>query len=199
MRKLAAEITVDEAIDEWMADDKEQQPEKSEHNSPLMTTYRCTSCYLHGKTKYHHTVENFGVSRPSDLFAKILAQGSWSRCIQCQKTAGVKVAEPTSEAVLSSYDESTATEQRIEVCRICSEKYPNHACQVNLHRCSACLKEVAARSGRTRQFVTTDAIRIEISCVTTARPKGSRRKMSTHTNATTAGKAWDADGSTPKI
>ena len=105
-----------------------------------------------------YSLQRFGVTAPQDFYSKYLAQGSWSRCLQCQRDAGVDVASMPAEPRPESSDARTVKQNQNEVCRICAEKFPNDACTADMHRCSARQKEYPAKTWEKNIMKKTQAI-----------------------------------------
>ena len=75
---------------EWERDKDEKESKTSESKNPLESHHRCTSCYFKGQEEYMLPSSAFGVTSRSEFYSKYVAQGAWTRCLQCQKEAGCK-------------------------------------------------------------------------------------------------------------
>ena len=104
---------------------------------PMKCKHRCTSCYFHGYEEYMHPAKNFGIKQPSQFFSKYISQGCWTRCLHCQKAAGVTVKMLPEESHSVQSPRTCNTDR----CKICAEKFPNADIGEDSHCCSAC-KEV---------------------------------------------------------
>ena len=78
-------------------------------NSPMELKHLCTSCYFQGKQEFMRPAKAFGITRRQEYYTKYVEQGAWTRCLQCQKAAGVnwapaleqKTLEPAVEPAVS--------------------------------------------------------------------------------------------------
>lgn len=102
------------------------------------------SCYLRGKREYMMLASSFGMTKPQELYAEYVAQGCWTRCLQCQKEASAPFQETTetgSERCRPALSHGLA-------CRVCSASISNKpwlaALECNTHGCSACLNILPA-------------------------------------------------------
>ena len=86
-------------------------------------------------------VRSFGVASPSEFFHKYVAQGCWTRCLRCQRDAGIAMATSDITPGTTSHSMRSCGENEGEVCRICAEKFPNLESHTDEHRCSACRLE----------------------------------------------------------
>ena len=93
---------------------------------PMKQKYLCTSCYLHKAKPYEHPIQDFGVLKREEFFAKYVSQGSWTRCLQCQKKYGA-----LSHTVQAVAQDSAA------VCQLCTELC-NRALELGQHCCRIC-------------------------------------------------------------
>ena len=73
---------------EWEKDKDEKETKASEGKNPLDTKHRCTSCYLRGREEYKLPPKDFGITCRSEYYGKYVAQGAWTRCLQCQTESG---------------------------------------------------------------------------------------------------------------
>ena len=62
------------------------------------------SCYFGKKTESKLPAKMCGVKTEDEFYAKYVAQGCWTRCLQCQKKAGLDYIRP-SDHVKSHYVE----------------------------------------------------------------------------------------------
>ena len=86
----------------------------------------------------------FGVQTKDDFYAKYIAQGCWTRCLQCQKGAGIAFTN-SSDNFKSNFVEKCAVHSSKNngvVCTICHEKgvakpwVENLSC--DMHGCGKC-------------------------------------------------------------
>ena len=110
-------------------------------SDPLKREHRCTSCYLRGEPVYMLPVRCFGVSTPAEFYPKYVAQGCWTRCLRCQREVGAEVPAPSQTQAGTSRSAQQDPSRSSEVCRICSENFPDLESCVDAHRCSACMQE----------------------------------------------------------
>ncbi len=141
IRKLRGDITVEEALDEWrQGEDETGDAALKDGCNPMRAKHLCASCYLRGKEEYMFPAKNFGVDKADEFYAKYVAQGCWTRCLQCQKKAGVEFkctskTDSLTEKLRSAQSDGLA-------CRVCSAKHLEKpwAAQLecNTHGCSVC-------------------------------------------------------------
>jgi len=85
----------------------------------------CTSCYFQGKQEFMRPAKAFGITRRQEYYTKYVKQGAWTRCLQCQKAAGVNWAPAVEQKTLEPAMEPTVsrTAQDIGlVCGICCKQ-----------------------------------------------------------------------------
>ena len=90
-RKLSEDISSADALNEWMQDAEDSHDQETQEADPMKCTHRCTPCYLRGHVDYMHPAKSFGVASAAQFFCKYVSQGCWTRCLQCQKKAGIAV------------------------------------------------------------------------------------------------------------
>ena len=135
LRKLSGQVTSDAALEEWISEDSVKVDEKkSEATDPMKQRYLCTSCYLAGEEDYSHPVQKFGVVTSSEFYSKYVAQGCWSRCLQCQRVYGETVSTRSAVVKTTLRDEKI----NMEVCKTCGESFFEHVLDCGSHGCSAC-------------------------------------------------------------
>ena len=66
-RKLAGDITWEEALLEWAAEDGDEEVAEAEKSDPVALKHICASCYLQGKKKYMLDAASFGVQKADDF------------------------------------------------------------------------------------------------------------------------------------
>ena len=100
IRKLSGQITSHEALIEWINEDTtvSDSVEKAS-GDPMTQQYRCMSCYLKKASVYMHPIQKFGVRCKTELFPKYIAQGSWTRCLECQAQVGLTLGTSVSHPV----------------------------------------------------------------------------------------------------
>ena len=102
---------------------------------PMKQKYLCTICYLHKAKQYEHPIQDFGVLKREEFFAKYVSQGGWTRCLQCQKKYGAlsHIVQNTMDA--RSYFVQEAGDK---ACEICVNKFLRAEVLPGLHGCSVC-------------------------------------------------------------
>ena len=112
LRKLSGAITSEEALEEWVQED-DSMPSEDVANAgdPMKEKYRCASCYLSGATEYLHSPQKFGITTRTAVYTRYVCQGSWTRCLACQKKHNIILATSSSHSVQqSSTSHSCATD-----------------------------------------------------------------------------------------
>ena len=90
MKKLRGDIAPERAttaFEEAERKREERQGKASKGFDPMRRKYRCTHCYLSGRTDCEKGVHEFGVTCPEELLTKILFHGAWTRCVGCEDVA----------------------------------------------------------------------------------------------------------------
>ena len=130
-------LTTEGALDEWRREAEVVENDLKDKDDPMKAEHICTSCYLTGKQHFSYPAKDFGVTLPTEFYTKYVAQGCWTRCLNCQKKTGA-VFECVSVPNISH----PAEIEEESVCKICFETGVTHPWKGNLssgtHGCSAC-------------------------------------------------------------
>ena len=111
---------------------------------PMKEKYRCASCYLSGATEYMHSPQKFGIQSRNDVFVQYVSQGSWTRCLACQKKHNIILAPSSSHSMQQSSTshpvQHTLGAQSVQhgSCKLCSEAAHAYTMEADTHACSAC-------------------------------------------------------------
>ena len=119
IRKLPQQTSREDAFSEWQSEWVENEVEE-ETNNPMTSKHLFTSCYLQGKQNYMLAASQFGVKKASDFHRMYVAQGRWTRCLQCQQNSGVHLPHAPQPQMSSNTRENPAHNQLI--CGVCNEK-----------------------------------------------------------------------------
>ena len=135
IRKLSGQIASDEALEEWVDEDRtvSDSIEKAS-GDPMTQQYRCTSCYLNKEKVYMHPIQRFGVQCRSELFPKYIVQGSWTRCVPCQKKVGLTLGSSVTQPV--RFGPTTRTQRNDVICGLRTETLQEQPIEGGCHWCS---------------------------------------------------------------
>lgn len=86
MEKLRGHITAEEAAARIEATDRDAEQTKNK-TDPLFTKHRCTHCFLAGRSENMKPAKLFGANSPDEIYQQIIADGAWTRCLQCREIA----------------------------------------------------------------------------------------------------------------
>ena len=81
-------LTTEGALDEWRQEADVVEDELKKKDDPMKAEFVCASCYLRGKKDFRYPAKEFGVTTPTEFYTKYVAQGCWTRCLNCQREAG---------------------------------------------------------------------------------------------------------------
>ena len=85
-----------------------------------------------------HPVKNFGIVSRGDLYKKYISQGSWTRCVECQKKASLKLGTSESPSVQSDKRNKDNGGGRTDCCGLCVNTFGWDSIRVGMHGCRAC-------------------------------------------------------------
>ena len=90
VRKLSGQISAEDASTEWRAvsEGVDADVEATTTTEKLL----CTSCYLGGKEIYMLHARDFGIGLITNHYGEYLAQGRWTRCLQCMRSADLDIS-----------------------------------------------------------------------------------------------------------
>ena len=129
MRKLRGELKPEDIKDAFITElERKKKLGGEQYKDFLKIQYRCTHCFLSGRTDFMKFPRAFGVYVAKDMLDQIFADGAWTRCLPCRELAdALRVERQELEVYTSDASRVKARMQGDEdgmLCSKCDTKRP---------------------------------------------------------------------------